>query len=255
MASMLVHVSTRQFVDESALYDALTSALAPACATPGAIAVFDADGTLWRADATETLLDYLEYSGLIRPPAGWPSVGAYLQMLYEKSYADACIYCATVFESALLQDVEVWSEASFRAQVLPSFVSVTTRLVAWLHGRGVDVHVVSASPWWAIVPGTRALDIPDGCVHALNVDIKNGRLSNRMKGRLQSGIGKAQTVSELRSNPVFVAGNTVDDAAMMQLGSITSLAVEPMSLPDDARCLEDIAQQAGWFILRTQAEV
>ena len=137
---MLVVVSTRQFADESALYNALTSTLAAAFNEEMATAVFDADGTLWRQDATESLLFYLESAGLLRPPAGWSTLLGYLDALYARSYQDACRYCATVFEGLRVEDVLAWSQWSFQATVAPSFVGVTQRLVRWLQENGVEVH-------------------------------------------------------------------------------------------------------------------
>ena len=247
---MLISVSTRQFADESSLFDALTSILAPAFNGDKATAVFDADGTLWRKDATECFLFYLESVGLLRPPTGWSTLQAYLDHLYGRSYRDACRYCATVFEGLPVEDVLAWSESSFHGMVAPSLVGVTRRLVMWLQENDVQVHVVSASPWWAIRPGTRLLGIPDQYVHAIDAHTINGRFTGQFKGRLQSGSGKAETVSELPIKPLFVAGNTVDDAAMMQLATVTALAVEPMALADDERNLEAIARLQGWFVLK-----
>ena len=246
---MLASMIVRQTSDSISLFKSLCAELSGAVSGQMDIAVFDADGTLWRADATETLLDTLEGLGLLRPPAGAATIADHLGGLYLQSYAAACEFCARIFRGQRLEDVLRWSESSFAEHVYQSMVPLTSDLVRWLHARKVEVHVVTASPWWAVVPGTRRLGIPDSQVHGLQVEITDGVFSGQMVGRLQSGPGKAATVDELSRAPVFVAGNTVDDAAMMELSTCTALAVEPMLLADDRRDLSDIARHNNWYVL------
>ena len=247
---MLGLMITRQSTDATILLDALTSHLDDAFNQPGQIAVFDADGTLWRDDATESLLRYLESLGLITPPEGYASIDAALTAMYETSYVDACRYCASAFSGHGISDVMRWSEQSFARYVLPTMIPLTNGLIQWMQQRNAEVHVISASPWWAILPGTRRLGISDDHVHALNVHMQDDHLTEQSVGRIQSGLGKAKTASSLHSAPIFVAGNTVDDADMMRLATSAALAVEPQILPDDPRDLASIGCENGWFILR-----
>ena len=249
MTARQTSAGKRQTSAADSLFESLQRVLAPEFQQPGRIAVFDADGTLWRRDATETLMRALEDIGVIGPPAGSPCLDAHLESLYQQSYVRACEFCAQVFAGHRLVDVLRWSEMSFQRQLEPSMVTLTSKLVRWLHSLNAEVHVVSASPWWCILPGTRRLGIPDSRVHGLDVEMESGRLTSKLIGRIQSGEGKAQTVRELPSLPVFVAGNTVDDAAMMRLSSCTALAVEPMRLADDLRDLYELAEAHGWYVL------
>lgn len=221
-------------------------------AEPG-VCVFDADGTLWDADASEELLDWVDKRQLITPPAGSESLLAYSDELCAVDRARGYGWAAQAYAGVDLGRVLEWAEACFVERVEPGIKGVVAAIVERFHAAHWEVYVVSGSPWWAVLPGAERLGITRERVLAVEVEIDDGRLTDRLTGGVTSSQGKvARIKAKIGRTPAFACGNTIDDVPMLRLATHHAVVVDPIPLPDDATDLAAIARSHGWSILRTR---
>src|SRR5437868_1165851 len=111
---------------------------------PGALAVFDADGTLWRDDVGEAFLRQLVSLGWVRLPDGSDPYEAY-ERAVDRDKASGYAYAAQL--QAGLGHEQVATEAGrfAREWVPPRLVSDTQGLRALCAEAGLRPFVVSAS--------------------------------------------------------------------------------------------------------------
>ena len=239
----------RQF--SPGLHAALTSLLADPEAVR--IAVFDADGTLWRGDATETLLGWLDARGRLARPDGEGGVLGHYDRLCAVDRVVGYTWATEVFAGHLLSEVQEWAAECFEAQMVPQMHAEMSGLVQAFIANGWTVYVVSASPTWALFPGTRRLGVPDANVLAMELDRDGERLGRVVRRPLTMGQGKVQRLAEVLGGlqPSFGAGNSIDDAPMISTASRMGLVIDPMRLPDDATDLWRIAEARGWYVHET----
>jgi phosphoserine phosphatase len=222
------------------------------------VAVFDADGTLWDTDASEDLLDWLDERTLVTPPRASSSLRDYSDRLCAIDRRAGYAWAATAMVGQRASDVSEWAEACFLDRIEARIYPTMASLVSTLHTRGWSVHIVSASPRWAIEPGAKRLGIASDNISALDAHVIAGpdgvlRYTGRLKGNITSGSGKPLRILEaIGSTPLFVAGNTVDDVPMLRLATHSAMVVNPAAVPDDATCLATLAEDAGWLIHRTR---
>jgi phosphoglycolate phosphatase-like HAD superfamily hydrolase len=154
---------------------ALASAAAAAATGQNSpYAVFDADGTIWSSDATESFIAYLEANGLLTPERLRPEIKvipflpgegvySYYQRLCKIDKAIGYPFSAQVFAGLSLAElrghyagmmktpgstVRVWKTGSFADEFVPTpkLFPQQTQLIHALEKSGVKVYIVTASP-------------------------------------------------------------------------------------------------------------
>ncbi len=217
-----------------------------AVAVPGAVAAFDADGTLWRVDVSDDLLDYVDARGLIAAPEGSPGCRAHCDRLCATDRPTGYRYATAVYAGLPEATVAAWAQASWEARGVHEAHASLAALVRWLRGRGVRVVIVSASPVWAVLPGARWLGLDDRDVFAMDVEREGDRLTDRVVEPTTAGEGKVQRLQrELGHTRLALGcGNTVDDLPMIRQGAVR-LLVDPAAPHGSARGLPDLVQVAG----------
>ena len=142
-------------------------------------ATFDADGTIWSSDATESFLAYLDAQGILKPDhieahlrivpfLPGEGVYSYYLRLCEKDKAIGYPWCAQAFAGFTLADlrhhyttmmkkagskVRVWTAPAGETPVsreefiaVPKLFAQQAQLVHALENNGIRVYIVTASP-------------------------------------------------------------------------------------------------------------
>ncbi len=229
---------------------ALAAAVSRLLQGPPSTAVFDADGTLWNNDANEQLLGYIDEHDLISAPEGSGGLLAYNNALFAKDRRAASIFAAVCCAGQRLETLLQWSEASFQAHVQSHVRVGVSAIVAALLGHGWRVLVVSASPAWAILPGTDRLGIPRENVLALHVAVEEGVVTDRAIEPITIGAGKVARLEahEPGLAPALCAGNSVDDIPMLAMASDVAVVVDPGHPHAVDEELLRVAGDRGWFV-------
>jgi phosphoserine phosphatase len=227
----------------------LVAKLQPLLALEGQTAVFDADGTLWGADASESFMDWMEHHGHLCAPDGATSVLEYYYNLMERDRVASFVWAAQRCVGLEPAAVAEFSEISFTERVADHTYPAMAELVAALQSRGWICWVVSASPKWAVVPGAQRFGIPPERVLALELQVRNGTYIDALVGTVTSGAGKAKRIQEeLTSLPCFAAGNSVDDMFLLEEATHCAMVVNPSGLHDAEFDLAAEAIRRGWLV-------
>jgi phosphatidylglycerophosphatase C len=169
----------------------------------GAVA-FDADGTLWQGDVGEELLRWLRpglYAEYERRVAADPPDG----------FAFAAAVLEGLAEDALLATCRELFARRFEGQVF----AFARQLIERLRAAGVEIWIVSASPWWPVVAGAEALGIPSSHVIAVQTRVHEGRLTSEVVQPVPTLEGKVLGLSARGVRPVVAAGNSPLDIPML----------------------------------------
>lgn len=247
----------------------LHQCLARINAVPGRrIAVFDADGTLWRADSGDGFFAYQRRLNLMRNA---PTQGDALLKIYEEkvaqgrtreAFSDMALWNAGATEAELI----AWSKDFWKKEgrALCPIIESQRQLIDKLKRAGVEVWVISASLWWVVVEGVKELGIPADRVIAARTkpgDGGKGPLTEEWLYPFPYREGKTAVIHEkIGLRPHLVAGNSMGDWAMMALAQELVLVVNSAGLDDPYYATEQEllalaqprAQQAGskprWLI-------
>lgn len=213
----------------------------------GAVAAFDADGTLWRGDVGEDLLRYLLAENLL--PACRGRQGVYEE--YERrvslnpaqAYGWAVEIMAGLEEAALVEHCERFFERRYAGRIF----GYVRPLLKALSKAGLESYVVSASPIWAVVPGAKVLGIPPGRVIAVSSAVEEGKLTSVLHSPLPCGEGKVEALKARSLRPVLAVGNGDLDLPMLAYAQ-AGWAVAPFE--DSGNQLIQEATRRGWPVIR-----
>lgn len=218
-------------------------------AAPGAIAVFDADGTLWAEDIGEALMLALLDEGRLNGfAAGDRSAW--------QTYLDMQETDATAAYAWVVELLEGWGEDALvaRCEELASTFAPAhafepmVELARALEAQGVEVWFVSASNRWVVDAGVRRLGLPGGRVLGMQVAVVDGVLTADTVAPRTNLEGKCDAISALgRGVPLLAAGNSANDAPMLRMAAGASLAVNPTA------SLYEEARRSGWIIATWEA--
>ena len=119
------------------------------------IAAFDADGTLWDADAGETFFDWQIRNCQLPAFRGvdpW-------QRYHELKNPDprvGYVWLAQINAGQTLEQVRAWADQCFKNSAPWPVLESQRRLIQKLRELKFDIYVVTASVKWAVEPGARA---------------------------------------------------------------------------------------------------
>jgi phosphatidylglycerophosphatase C len=216
---------------------------------PGALIVFDADGTLWTGDiGVDTFEALLDERG-VRPEAlaalRREAESHGVQTTDDPTNAARALYVAlergTYPEGRAFQ-MMAWAFAGYRETETRAFaldviekVALATRLhpevlpiVRWAAGRSIPLFVVSASPTIVVRAAIERLGLPVAEVFGMSVAVDGGVLAPRLVGPATYGTGKVDALRQATGgSPTLGAfGDSVYDLPMLSEARI-SVAVRP----------------------------
>lgn len=206
---------------------------------PGSPVVFDADGTLWRGDVGEDFLRWGVHRQLFR--GSYDAYEAHLERSPARAYAYGVEVLFGLQEAALQEACDGFFAERYAGRVFPwvrPFLAELTR-------RGFVPWVCSASPRWAVLPGARALGVPEARVIGVACDVLEGELVGPVHEPVPCGPGKVAWLKTKGVHPVLAVGNGDLDLDMLALAE-EALVITP---PDAQNHLVRQGRARGWPIL------
>jgi phosphoserine phosphatase len=218
-----------------------------------AIAAFDADGTLWDTDIGESFFDFeIRECGLPGlPPDPWARYRELKLINKPAAYA----WLAQINAGQALRQVRDWASEAVERRVegLPIFAS-QARLIERFQALDIEVYVVTASVKWAVEPAALKLGIPFDRVLGITTRVSaDGIIGLEPVSPITWRAGKAEGLLQATGGrrPIFAAGNTYGDIALLQSATDARLAVatqdEANELHDEESKLWAFAQENGWM--------
>ncbi len=206
---------------------------------PGLPVVFDADGTLWRGDVGEDFFRWGAHRGLFS--GRFETYEAHL----ERSPARAYAYCVEVLFGLPEATVRAACDDFFAERYAGRVFPYVRPLLAALTAKGFVPWVCSASPLWTVLPGARALGVPEARVIGVTCDVLDGALLGPVHEPVPCGPGKVAWLKQRGVHPALAVGNGELDLDMLCLAE-HALVVTP---PDAQNGLVREARARGWPIL------
>lgn len=208
------------------------------------IAVFDCDGTLWSGDAGADFFYYEIERGLIPADVSKWALARYDDYKAGKvGEVEMCGEMVQIHNGIPEADIRVLAREFVASTIAPRIFGVMQELTHCLAESGCELWAVSSTNNWVIEEGARRFGIPSERVLAAQVEIENGKATNRLI-QVPSGDLKAVAIREhIRRRADAVFGNSVHDAAMLEIAKVPYV-INPS--PD----LEAMASEKGWFIHR-----
>jgi len=216
---------------------------------PAGVAAFDADGTLWEGDIGEEVLRELIVRQLLvdSPADPW---GEYVALV-KRDPAEGFAFSGRVMHGLserLLRELsaEIFAR-TVEAQVFPGM----RWLLAELHRLGWETYIVSASNRWSVEVAVATLGVPATHVRALDVEVVDGKLTERVFEPIPTLGGKATLLQAAAGRAPDVAfGNSVLDVPLL-LSAAIPVAVGSVSAAPRNRFLTQ-ALRRNWARIEVQ---
>lgn len=206
------------------------------------LAVFDCDGTLWRADSGEQFMNWEIATGVL-PKTIADKLNARYE-LYRRGEVgedDMCGEMVTVHEGIPMTELEAAATRFFEQVIAKGIFPEMQVLTHKLIESGCELWAISSTNDWVVREGVKRFGIPGDRVIAACAVLNDGHVTGRLQ-RMPSGEGKAVAVREvIRRTPDAAFGNSRWDVAMLALAR-QAYAINPN--PD----LEQVALERGWTV-------
>ena len=207
----------------------------------GALALFDADGTLWTDDVADDFTKWMIVNNNLHYGNKWDE---YLR-IYRDDHEEGCRFLLSLYEGVPLerfyeQNLYWWREVAKRNWVVEVLESLY-----WLAERGYTIWIVTGSPTGTMMPLTQFLPVHKIVGMDFETD-QSGIISGKLSGISCTGEGKAEKVLSMWDNKapiVFGVGNGSLDGAMIELARGVSWSVYPNP------SFYELSVSKGWHIL------
>lgn len=217
------------------------------------IAAFDADGTLWDADAGETFFDWQIHNCGLPALRGIDAWARYRELKTPDPRV-GYVWLAQISAGFPLSQVREWAARCFQSlPPWPVFES-QRRLIALLRELNFEIFVVTASVKWAVEPVAALLGIDRDHVIGIETEVHDGVVTDIVKPPITWRDGKAVGLLARTggARPILCAGNTYGDIALLSCATHVRLALstqsEPGGLYDEETKLLTHASTANWHI-------
>ena len=216
---------------------------AAARAEPGGLALFDADGTLWREDAGEAFLRHLVSLGWVKLPDGSDPYDAY-ERAVDRDRAAGYAYAAQLQAGLEVEKVGAEARRFAASWVPPRRIAATSRLRELCESAGLRTAVVSASATPIVVAAAPLAGFaPDRC-HGIEAAVRAGRFTADVIRPISYAEGKVEAIRNDGVIALACGDSFHGDLAMLQAARI-AVAVAPRS----GSPLADEARRRGWAVL------
>jgi phosphoserine phosphatase len=205
-----------------------------------AVAVFDCDGTLWSGDSGYDFMVWSIEEGLVsRNAADWIDSRYRLYRAGTVSELAMCGEMVQIYVGLSENEIRKAAATFFKARFISRIFPEMESLVRSLQERNTDIWVVSSTNNWVIEAGVAGFDIPASRVISARVALAGGIITSKLVD-VPTGEGKAKSlVAAGVASPDVVFGNSVHDAAMLEIAR-RAFPVNPTP------ALLQIAAQQGW---------
>jgi phosphoserine phosphatase len=189
------------------------------------IAVFDADGTLWRGDVGEAFYRHQIQRKTIPGAPPRDPWDVYIKEAIEGDTVKAYGWLAQWNAGVAEDDLNRWCEEYFNIHFAHMIFAPMRELAHALINAGFEVWVVTASPRWIVQAGVKGFGIQPDRVIGTSVVVEKGRLTDKVE-QVPYRAAKAKLIqSVIGQKPSFAAGNTYWDKEMMVIATELALAI------------------------------
>ncbi len=230
--------------------DALVKTVQQKAPAQGGYVAFDADGTLWHHDASELFFDELIGKNLVPLPE---NPKEHYQNLKKQDPRVAYTWLAQILKGLTVEQVRAWAGQTFRQHPLEVFADIFD-LLERFRDRGLEIWVVTASVQWVVEAGAALYGLPVTGVLGVRTEVDpQGLITDAPATPVTWREGKAEALLQKKAGvrPLFSAGNTLGDAAMMEISETPPLALHSHQaggrLQVEERQLQELAKKKGWL--------
>jgi phosphoserine phosphatase len=210
---------------------------------PGAVAAFDADGTLWREDVGEAFLRHLVSRGLIRLPDGSDPYAAY-ERAVDRDRASGYAFAAQLQSGLQLEAVEAEAQRFAAAWVPPRLVRDARALRELCAAAGLIPMVVSASPLPIVLAAAPLAGFPGERCRGIEVTVDQGRLTSEVIRPITYAEGKIAAATSLGRLALACGDSLSGDLAMLEAARLAVVVAPAGGSPLSAQ-----ARARGWPVL------
>lgn len=210
---------------------------------PGGLAVFDADGTLWREDVGEAFLRHLVALGWVRLPDGSDPYAAY-ERAVERDRAAGYAYAAQLQAGLEVARVEAEADRFARSWVPPRLIDDTQALLEVCEEAGLAPLVVSASALPIVVAAAPLAGVARERCRGIEVEIDGARFSERVVEPITHAAGKVATARKAGRLVLACGDSLTGDLAMLEAARLAVVVAPAGGSPLSAH-----ARERGWPVL------
>jgi len=208
---------------------------------PGALAVFDADGTLWRDDVGEAFLRHLVSLGWVRLPDGSDPYEAY-ERAVDRDKASGYAYAAQLQAGLVAARVASEAEQFARGWIPSRIVSDTKGLRDLSEAAGLTPFVVSASALPIVMASAPLAGFQRDKCRGIEVRVRDGKFTDEVIPPVTYAAGKIEAA---RDRIAIACGDSfTGDLAMLEKADIAVVVAPAAGSP-----LSIEARKRGWPVL------
>lgn len=214
-------------------------------AQPGALAAFDADGTLWREDIGEAFLRHLVSLGWVKLPDGGDPYEAYERRV-DEDRASGYAWAAQLQAGLAFDALSAEAERFARAWVPPRLIADTAGLRALCASAGLAPVVISASA----LPIVRAAAPLAGFTRWAGIEtrVAEGRFTGALVPPVTYAAGKVEKAAALGRLALACGDSFTGDLAMLQAAEVAVVVAPAAGSPLSAE-----AHRRGWPVLSQES--
>jgi HAD superfamily phosphoserine phosphatase-like hydrolase len=214
---------------------------------PGGLAVFDADGTLWREDIGEAFLHHLVKLGWVKLPGGGDPYAAYEEAV-TKDRKTGYAYAAQLLKG--LSQKTLAAEATFFASewVPPRLISDTAALIALCRKAGLRPYVVSASPLPIVTASAPLAGFDAADCRGIETAVRDGVYTENIIEPVTYAAGKIASARAAGELALACGDSLLGDLPMLEAARV-AVAVAPRA----GSPLSVEAHRRSWLVLTQES--
>ena len=215
--------------------------------TKNCVVAFDADGTLWKDDTNEILLEY-QHRNQIR------ELSQFLKNNTKDTEirANRCVEFAKKQCGFSLEEFRAMSQKALTEKPIKPFF-LQKELLKYFKENNLKIYIVTASIKWLVEEALKKYDLPFNEV--LGVHIKpneNGILTNNISLPITFGEGKKEALLTKIKNKdlLFMTGNTISDLPLLKFSKIKLVINSSFNNHENFSSeqeLKHVAKKEDWF--------
>lgn len=210
---------------------------------PGALAVFDADGTLWREDAGEAFLRHLVSLGWVRLEDGSDPYEAY-ERAVDRDRAAGYAYAAQLQAGLPVDRMQAEAERFAGSWVPPRRIGDSAVLREACQSAGLTPMVVSASALPIVLAAAPLAGFARERCRGIEVAIRGGKFTAEIVQPITYAAGKVAAARQGGRIALACGDSYHGDLALLEAARI-AVAVAPAG----GSPLSSEARRRGWSVL------
>lgn len=183
---------------------------------PGGVVVFDADGTLWADDVTETFFRWLiSNHKLTTVDYNRDNFKEYEERV-KKDALSAYKWLVRKIVGMSENEIIELSHTYFRKYFADRIYPCQQKLISELKKLDMDIWILSASNKWLVQAGAEYVGVDPAHVLAVDLEVKKGILTDKIIEPFTYREGKVQAIKQfIGKKPVMVFGDSLGDIPML----------------------------------------